>query len=57
VSKGIFAVYETIVINEILVTRIIRRINVNEVNLAHVGVVEHRKGVVVVAFYDEVSRI
>jgi hypothetical protein len=56
-AEGILAVYEAIIVDEILVARVVRGINVDEVNLARVGVVEYRKSVVVVTFNKQVGRI
>ncbi len=53
-AVAVFAVNEGIVVLKILIARIIRRVNVDYVHLARVGVVQDGEGVEVIAFDEGV---
>ena len=48
----VFRIHKRVVIDEILVTRIVRRIDVDDINLAFVGITEGGKGFQVVTLYQ-----
>ncbi len=57
VAKTIFQVYIFVVIDKIMTAGVIRRINIDEVNVLFVSVVENGKCKVVVALNHQVVRI
>ncbi len=49
-AVAVFAVYKSVVVLKVFVTRVVGRVYVDDVNRARVGVVQYGEGVEVIAF-------
>ena len=52
----VFCIYKRVIIDEILITRIIRRIDVDDINLSLMGIAEGSEGFKVITLNDYMIR-
>ncbi len=55
-AKAIFFIYKRVVVDKVLITCVIRRININYINLPCISISKSSKSIEVITFYENMIR-